>query len=93
MPMPGFDASMLVKAVLDKDLARVRARIDSGEDVNEVDSQGRTPLWWAAEMGQSDIVDTLIQAGADVDAADYLGWTALIAAAGKDHANIVRMLL
>lgn len=49
------------------DPARVRELIDEGVDVNQVDGYiGFPPIVWAARQGNAEIVDILIDAGADV---------------------------
>ena len=41
--------------------------IDAGQNLNEVDENGRTALYEAAKEGNIDIVERLIKAGAYVD--------------------------
>lgn len=41
------------------------------------DARGRTPLWWAAQCGASQLVETLLEAGADPTIADVDGKTPL----------------
>jgi ankyrin repeat protein len=63
-------------------------------DVHAVDTYGRTPLWWAAHSGHSDIVRLLVQAGADPDVDDKVaGLKPLHEAADNNHAGVVRVLL
>src|SRR4029077_16460168 len=45
---------------------------------NEEDA---TPLMWAAEHGQTEVVRALLERGADVEARDKYGYTAVIGAA------------
>ena len=46
-----------------------------------------------AEEGYTEIVEMLLTKGADVNARDEGGWTALKRAAGQGHTEIVEMLL
>jgi hypothetical protein len=60
---------------------------------------GTTALMWAAAGGHGDVVDALIERGADVEAANVAGWTALMYAAGRTvnepfgSAGAVRVLI
>ena len=56
------------------------------EDLNET-------LLNAAKEGQTETVQALIAKGADVNAKEKNGWTALIRAAKKGHIDIVKALL
>ena len=47
----------------------------------------------AAGGGHTEVVQALIAAGADVNARDYGGGTALMDAAGEGHVEIVRDLI
>ena len=64
--------------------------VDTGDDVN---SKGITSLIGAAAGDHIEIVQALIDAGADVNAKDHSGWTALDHAAVKGHTEIVKILL
>ena len=52
-----------------------------------------TPLFYAARMGQKDVVQLLIEKGADPNWQHLNEWTPLHMAAGKCHPDVVRMLL
>jgi len=63
-------------------------------DVNRKDSMGQTPLMLAAgEWGNRDFVRLLCAVGADRNARDNRGRTALSYAAGDGHPEIVEFLL
>ena len=49
--------------------------IESGADLNVLDSDGRTPLILAAQRHQKEAVDMLLEAGADESIKDSSGWT------------------
>jgi ankyrin repeat protein len=49
----------------------VRALIESGADVNEMDSLGMSSLHWVALNGRTDLAEILLSAGADVNSRDY----------------------
>lgn len=49
----------------------------STRDINAVDSEGRTPLSWAAELGSQEAVSALLKFGADFNKIDRDGNTAL----------------
>lgn len=51
--------------------------------------KGNTPLWLAANGGHFDVVQLLVQAGADVDAADNRKITPLMAAFRKVNAAVL----
>ncbi|KAL8818626.1 MAG: hypothetical protein Q9223_002785 [Gallowayella weberi] len=62
-------------------------------DVNAADEEGRAPITYASCFGHEDVVQALIQAGADVDKKDKNQWTALMWAMTNRHKNIAKMLL
>jgi ankyrin repeat protein len=97
------------------DLPAIRALIADGVDPNEFDATGWTPLHWAARGGHrlgphhclgeaagwSDVVDTLIDGGADVNLTDRRaaipgrssGWTPLhVALHHEQFVTAARML-
>ena len=54
------------EAVKAKNIDAVRELVESGGDVNEQDEQGWTPLNWAAGKGDVEMVQLLVEKGADV---------------------------
>ena len=57
-------------AVKAGDQVRVRALIEKRVDVNATQSDATTPLHWAVDREQTEIVQMLIRAGANVKAAN-----------------------
>ncbi|XP_064400711.1 myotrophin-like [Halichondria panicea] len=54
---------------------------------------GRNPLHYASDYGQTEVIEYLIVMGADVNAPDKHGITPLLAAIFEGHANCVELLL
>ncbi len=61
--------SSFATASLEGDVKFAKRAIDGGDDVNERDSLGWTPLMWAAASGQMEITKLLIDKGANIDTA------------------------
>jgi Zn-dependent protease with chaperone function len=90
---PSGEILPLVSAVVAGDEQEVRQLIEQGEDVNEIDDQGMTPLHWAAQDGNDTIATLLLQAGADIDAQDeYTGMTPLMTAAQAGQSDMIALL-
>ncbi len=73
--------------------AEVIATIESGVDVNGVDSLGRTALTEALLLGRLDNVDALLEAGADPSQAGRDGYTPLILASNAGNVGMIETLL
>ena len=73
----------------------VRALLDAGAKVDEVDDDGITVLSWAAIGNRVDMAQLLIERGADVNHVDKKGMTPLLYAASIDFgdAAMVDLLL
>lgn len=70
--------------------------LESGANINDKevrDEIDQTPLIVAAQSGCKDIVEMLLQAGADIHHRNDQGENALICAAQEGHKEIVKMLL
>lgn len=70
----------LLSLAVSNDLAGVKRLLVMGAPVNVQDGGLRTPLHWAAAMGNTSIVSVLISYGADVDARTVNGFTPLMLA-------------
>jgi N-acyl-D-amino-acid deacylase len=99
----------LINASGNRNLEAVKLLLAKGANVNAVSKTeglpriqtgivefgGWTPLLMAVPFGPTEIVKTLMDAGAKVNVQDYRGFSPLMLAAATDHANpeIVRLLL
>jgi len=68
-------------AVRSNDLARVKALVGSSAEANARDEQGESPLLYAAAVGSVDAMKYLLDKGADVNAQNGFGSTALMISA------------
>lgn len=76
------------------DVPKARLLIDYGADVNYVDGEYRsTPLGYAARWGHREIVELLLERGADPNKAGAPWATPLAWAQKKNHVEIERLLL
>jgi ankyrin repeat protein len=57
----------IFSAVLSSDAARLRAAIAAGAELNSLDHLGVTPLYYAITRGDIEIVETLLDAGVDIE--------------------------
>jgi ankyrin repeat protein len=66
---------ILHERVLHSDLDGARSAIISGEDLNELDELGNSPLHWAVLRGDLDMVELLLEEGADPNVMSSDGFT------------------
>lgn len=67
--------------------------IKYSEDIHARDSQGNSPLIWAARNGHGLVVQLLLDKGADIGAENHEGVTALYWASNNGHSATVDLLL
>jgi serine/threonine protein kinase len=68
------------------------ALLQAGCDINAEDSNGRTPLMYAARYNQTTAVRLLLENGANIKARDKSGMTALDLAKQLNNQEIIRLL-
>jgi ankyrin repeat protein len=71
------DVGLLSEASAKGDLPRMTALLDGGAGVNDLASNGETPLHFAVQQGQIEAVKLLLARGANVDLFTSTGYTAL----------------
>ena len=90
---PPDSASPVADAAMRKDGAAVRALVRQGGDVNAAQSDGMTPLHWAAAHGDAELAGVLLYAGANVRATTRLGgYTPLHLASQSGSAAVIDAL-
>ncbi len=71
----------------------VISKLEGGAQVNQAESDGRTPLIVACREGHLDVVRVLLKFGAQVDMPDQEGVTGIWFASQNGYNDIVRLLL
>ena len=88
---------VMIDAILSQDVQRVRAALAGCRDINaKTTGMGGTILMYAAIYGSSEIVNALLDAGADIHATDENGKSALLHAFTSrrwDRNKIIEVLI
>ena len=92
-PLPGGETPLMTAARTGR-LAAVKALLAHGAlPDGKDDRRGQTALMWAAAEGHADVVQALIDAGADFRLRLASGFTPLLFAAREGRGSVVRVLL
>ena len=75
------------------DLARVKAFLEKGIDINVGDDEGLTPLHYAAQGGHKEVAELLIAKGADINSKDKGGYTPLYYAIWNKDKDMLKLLV
>jgi ankyrin repeat protein len=76
MPMVKRKKTLLFQAIAENNTHRIAEILNSGVSANVTNSIGITPLMAAAGINNEDIINLLINHGADIDAVDVIGRSA-----------------
>jgi uncharacterized protein len=74
-------------------VARVRALLDAGADIDALDEHGQTALMNAAHRGDAALVQALASRGAQLNHTAKYRLTALMLAVIGNHVEVVRILV
>jgi len=85
--------TLLFKAVVDGEVDALKALLDTGVDPSQQDSEGMSPLHYAADRGNFEVLQTLLSYGANANATDREGQTPLMLAVLCENEEIVKCLL
>ena len=89
----GKHGAALRAAVVRGDIAKVKALIADGADVNAQDDDVRnTPLHLAVAKGRLDLIDALLQGGAEPNLMNRDGFTPLTSAEFHGRKDIIKKL-
>ncbi len=83
----------LLDAAHDGDLEAAKKALADGGNVEIVDGRGMKPIHWAALRGHKEIVDALLEKGADVNGRNSAEWTPLMHASLEGHLDIAKLLI
>lgn len=89
-------AEEFVWSVKNGELEKVKAYVDSKKgkfDVNAQINSGRSPIHFAADYGQEEVIQYLVTQGANVNITDAHGITPLLCAIWEGHPNCVKFLI
>ena len=85
--------SLLMQSAYKGDIESLQQSLDDGEDINQRDARGYTPLMTATYYNFYSIADYLLKNGADIDAQGKDGRTALILATCNKNIRIIKLLM
>jgi len=85
--------SEVADAAMRNDMEALNLLLESGSEVNAIQSDGATALHWAAYNGNTDLTELLLEAGADPSIKNRNGSTPLWLAANHGDAAVIEILL
>jgi ankyrin repeat protein len=79
-------------AIIARDINAVRSALVTIETLETPDNVGWTPLFYGVASGRHEIVELLLDAGANPHRVDVASWTPKMHAISDQHAKIVDIL-
>lgn len=86
-------AGNLIESIKGGELSEVAKDLFAGTSADALDQEGGLALCWAVRVNRRDMVDLLLEKGADVNKEEDDGTAALDVAAAAGRANLVKLLL
>jgi ankyrin repeat protein/GR25 family glycosyltransferase involved in LPS biosynthesis len=83
----------LIKAIVNKELNKIRALLEKGANPNHIAKDGNSMLHLAAILGYDDVVDLLLREAVDLDLKHKKGATALAMAVITGRIKVTKLLL
>ena len=90
-PVPGTPLTIAIKS--GQRAAAIDMIAKKSADVNAAEADGSTPLLWAANLNDTDLVARLLKAGANPNVRNQLGSTPLAEAAFNANTELIKALL
>ena len=81
------------KVVYDNDFDKFKQMVDSLDDINIQNKYGWTLLHITIRRDRREMVNYLLEKGADIDKVDGVGWTPLMEAIMDDKPELVKTLV
>uniref|UniRef100_A0A1L8E7W7 Putative myotrophin n=1 Tax=Haematobia irritans TaxID=7368 RepID=A0A1L8E7W7_HAEIR len=85
--------SDVIWSIKNGELDQVQASVGEKSSILNTKYNGRYPLHYAADYGQHEVLEYLINMGAEIDVTDNHGITPLLAAVWEGHTRCVKLLL
>jgi len=83
----------LIKAAKDGDLDAVKRELASGVDVNLVNSNGDTALYYAALCDKNEVAKFLLESGANPNHVSLFGSCPMECAAGQGNLALIKLMV
>jgi ankyrin repeat protein len=87
-----FKVNLLILAVINDDIPTIRLLIEHKVNINWKDGFGDTALMYAAQTGNTLVINYLLDNGADIHAKDDKGNTVLSAAKEGKHEDAIKLI-
>ncbi|MBN1182568.1 MAG: ankyrin repeat domain-containing protein [Bacteroidales bacterium] len=88
-----YKSPILLKEIQNKNYIAAYKLVESGEDVNIIDGEGKSAIIYAVENENVELTKLIISKGGDVNLTDNSGMTPLLLASSKKSIEIVKVLL
>ena len=83
----------LVHWIQENNIEKVTKLVQSDKSLISIPFEDLLPLHWAADRGSAEIIQVLLEHGAEINAQDTDGQTALHYACSVGHENVIKVLL